>query len=105
MSENIQAFVAIIIVICAFGMTRRIMAWLIHKSAVAVVNDLRALGAFDSETAVDPAGIITRGQKFGFRNYRAKAMEGLVTHGFVGVTEDGRYFLKPSGNELYPPSN
>jgi hypothetical protein len=94
MPESMQPILAILIVIVFYGLTRMAVAWRYRYIANAVVNDLKQKGALDEEQAADLPYAKLQWYQFGLRNYRGKTLEGLLSHGIIGVTGDGRYYLR-----------
>ena len=93
MSDNVQLILGLVFLAIVYFGTRMIMAWKISRVALAIIQDLRRRGALDPVTAVElPFG--KKGMlQFGLRDYRPKALEGLLAQGVVGSTGTGRYYL------------
>lgn len=94
MSEYAQMFIAICILFVVVMLTKKFHAWKIKRAYFSIVKDIKAKKAFDSQTAVDLT--YARGPAFrvGLRDHRPIALEHLVQDNIVGVTDDGKYYLK-----------
>jgi hypothetical protein len=59
-----------------------------------IVRDIKAKNAFDTETAVDLAYARRPSFNVGLRDFRPIALEHLIQDNIVGMTDDGKYYLK-----------
>jgi len=100
MSETSQIITGILLLILIFILTRRVSAWRIKRAIVGVIRDLESQRAVDPSSAVMLPYAKTRLLRFGARDFRPKAVEYLVSSGVVGLTEDGRYYLKERADLL-----
>jgi hypothetical protein len=94
MSDSFQSMLAILVLIAVAAVTRMIVAWRYRQAADAVVNDLKQAGAVNENRAVTLPYAQTVWYRFAMRNYRRKTLEGLLSHGLVGLTADGRHYLR-----------
>jgi hypothetical protein len=94
MSEYAQMFIAICILFAVVMLSRKFHAWKIKRAYFGIVKDIKAKKAFDSQTAVDLAYARRPAFRVGLRDHRPIALEHLIQDDIVGVTEDGKYFLK-----------
>jgi len=100
MSETIQIITGILLLILIFVLTRRVSAWRIRRAIVGIIRDLESQSAVDPSSAVMLPYARTRLLRFGARDFRPKAVASLVSSGVVGLTEDGRYYLKERADLL-----
>ena len=94
MSEYTQLFIAICILFVVVMLTRKFHAWKIKRTYFSIVQDIKAKKAFDSQTAVDLSYARSPTFRVGLRDFRLIALEHLVHDNIVGVTDDGKYYLK-----------
>lgn len=94
MSETLQTILAVLIMIALFILTRLAVLWRFRLAAAAVLADLKRLGALDEQRAVTLPYAVRPWHRFGLRNYKGKSLDGLVTQGVIGMTVDGRYYLR-----------
>jgi len=94
MSEYAQLFIVICILFAFVVLTRKFHAWKIKRAYFSIVRDIKAKKAFDSQTAVDLAYARNPMFRIGLRDHRPIALEHLVQDNIVGVTDDGKYYLK-----------
>jgi hypothetical protein len=93
MSEYAQLFIVICILFVMVVLARKFNAWKMKQAYFSIVKDIKAKKAFDSQTAVDLAYANPR-FRVGLRDHRPIALEHLVQDNIVGVTDDGKYYLK-----------
>ena len=94
MSEITQMFMVMCALFVVVILTRKFNAWKIKRAYFAIVRDIKAKKAFDAETAVDLAYARNPIFRVGLRDLRPAALEHLVQDNIVGVTDDGKYYLK-----------
>ena len=99
MNDTVQIIIGIIFLALVYLATRYLVAKKIMRSARGIVQELRQREALDPERAVPFSWSKPDWLRFGLRDYRPKALEGLVGAGVVGRTEDGRFYLAT------PPEN
>ena len=97
MSNAIQIIIAFLLVAAVFILSRYFMAWMMQRAAKRIILDLRNKGAVDVTSAVVLPYAKRELLRIGLRDYRPKALVGLVNAGVVGHTEDGRFFLLSHG--------
>jgi ABC-type transport system involved in cytochrome bd biosynthesis fused ATPase/permease subunit len=97
MSDTMQSILAILIIIVFFAVTRMAVAWRYRRTAIKMVNELKEKGAEDESRAVELPYAKKEWHQFGLRDYRGKTLEGLLSNGIIGVTGDGRYYLRQGG--------
>ena len=94
MSEYAQMFIVICVLFGVVMLTRKFHAWKIKRAYYSIVKDIKAKKAFDSQTAVDLSYARSPMFRIGLRDLRPIALEHLVQDNIVGVTDDGKYYLK-----------
>ena len=79
--------------VAAVILARFYHAWKINRAYMLIIDDLKAKGALSPESAV----VLPYAQKsliqFGLRDHRKMALKSLVRDNYVGISEDGRYYL------------
>jgi len=93
MSTTLQHILALLLVAGVFVLTRLAVGWKMKRAAAGIVGDLRRRGALDFHSAVDLEYAKPQWLRLGLRDYRPKALQALVQHGVVGLTESGKYYL------------
>ena len=94
MSEANQIIIGICILIAVVMLARKFHAWKIKRAYFSIVRDIKAKGAFDQKSAVNLPYANNPMFRVGLRDHRPIALQHLVQDNIVGVTEDGRYYLK-----------
>jgi hypothetical protein len=94
MSENLEIFLGVGLLIGVIFLTRRFHAWRIRQGYRIIVDDLKAKQAYDEQTAVRLEYMQKSFLRMGMRDHRPTAMQHLRLENIVGVTDDGRYYLK-----------
>ena len=75
-------------------LTRKYHAWRVKRAMIFIVNDLKAQNAYTPESAIDLPYAKRNVAKLGMRDHRPIAMDHLAFDNIVGVTEEGKYYLK-----------
>lgn len=96
MGETGEIIIGILILGAAILLTRQFHAWKIKRAYLTIIEDLKSQGARTPETAVHLPYARRSPLRFGVRDHRPAAMKGLVSENFVGITEDGRYYILDS---------
>jgi hypothetical protein len=94
MSENFEILLGVGLLIGVIFLTRRFHAWRLRQGYRTIVDDLKAQEAYDEQTAVRLEYMQKSLLRMGVRDHRPTAMQHLTLENIVGVTADGRYFLK-----------
>ncbi|UCG05828.1 MAG: hypothetical protein JSV83_18240 [Desulfobacterales bacterium] len=94
MSEVNQIIIGICLLIVVVTLTRKFHAWQIKRAYFRIVQDIKSKGAFDQKSAVDLPYARNPIFRVGLRDHRPIALEHLVQDNIVGMTEDGKYYLK-----------
>lgn len=94
MSETSQIILGLTILIMVYFLTRKFHTWRIKKTYLFIIKDLEQKGAFDPPSAVNLPYAKMRISRGGMRDYRPKALEYLVVSNIIGMTDNGKYYLK-----------
>ena len=94
MSEITQLFLVICVLFVFVFLARKLNAWKTKRAYFSIVRDIKAKKAFDTETAVDLAYARRPAFNVGLRDFRPLALEHLIQDNIVGITDDGKYYLK-----------
>ena len=94
MSETGQLILGICILTVVVVFTRKFHAWKIKRAYFLIVKDIKTKGAFDPESAVALSYGRNTGFRVGLRDHRPAALAHLVHDNIVGITDDGKYYLK-----------
>ncbi len=94
MSESVQIFFGIVFLVIVYILTRYGVAWKMRRVAGQIIEDLKHKGAVDADSAVPLPYEKANFLHIGMRDYRPKVLASLVQEGYVGRTEDGKYFLQ-----------
>ena len=98
MSDITQIISGILLLVLVFVLTRKVSAWRIKRAFFAIIRDLESVSAVNPGSAVLLPYAKTSLFRFGARDFRPKALEHLISSGVVGLTDDGRYYLKEKAN-------
>lgn len=93
MNDTIQITIGIIFLALVYMLTRYIVAKKIMRASRGIVAELQSRGAEDAEHAVQFSWAKPDWLRFGLRDYRPKALEGLMGAGYVARTPEGLYHL------------
>ena len=100
MSETGQIILGIIFLVGVYMLTRFLVVWRMKRTSAFIIKDLNKREAFDPPSAAVLPYASKNFFKIGLRDYRPKALEGLVQSDIVARTADGRFYLKVSREEL-----
>lgn len=100
MNDATQIIVGIIFLALVYMLTRYLVAKKIMHASRGIVDELQRRGAVDAGTAVQFSWAKPDWLRFGLRDYRPKALEGLMGAGIVARSEDGRFYLAKSLDPL-----
>lgn len=103
MSETMKTVLVFLILIGAFALTFRIAAWKTKKACESILKDLQEKKAFDPASAVELPYAKTSIFRFGMRDYRPKALTGLIKFDHIRVVDGNRFYLRED-HELNPHS-
>lgn len=93
MGETGEIITGILIIGAVILLTRQFHAWKIKRAYLTIIEDLKSQGAHTPETAIHLPYARRSPLRFGVRDHRPTAMKGLISENFVGITEDGRYYI------------
>jgi len=93
MSETVQIFLVIGVMVLVFIFTKKIQSVRMMKARDFIVDDLKKRGALNEESAVDIDYASTSILKIGIRDERPKVLKQLLQYGIVGMTMENRFYL------------
>jgi hypothetical protein len=99
-TEFVQIIVGILFLAMVYIITRYGIYWRIKRACAFTVKDLERRDAFDEKSAVELHYAKSNPFRIGMRDFRPKAVEYLVGNGVVGITSEGKYYLKKRSYEL-----
>ena len=94
MSDVMQITLGILFLMLVFILTRYGMAWRIKRAGRRIINDLERLGAQSPDSAAELSYMKKQLLRIGMRDFRPTAMQSLIEGGVVGVTANGKFYLK-----------
>ena len=94
MSDTGELIIGICVLLGVIVLTRKYHAWRVKRAMIFIVNDLKSQNAFTPESAIDLPYAKRNVVKLGMRDHRPIAMDHLAFDNIVGVTEEGKYYLK-----------
>jgi hypothetical protein len=94
MSDTGEIIIGICVLLGVIMLTRKYHAWRVKRAMFFIVDDLKDRNAFTAESAIDLPYAKRNVVKLGLRDHRPIAMNHLAIDNIVGVTEEGKYFLK-----------
>ena len=94
MSDTGELIIGICVLLGVIVLTRKYHTWRVKRAMIFIVNDLKSQNAFSPESAVDLPYAKRNVVKLGMRDHRPIAMDHLAYDNIVGVTEEGKYYLK-----------
>ena len=97
MSDKLELFIGIIVLLLVFALTRKYHAWQIRRAYRLVVDDLKARGALSPETAVELPYSGHPLMRLGLRDHRRTALQHLIMESIIARTADGKYYLSEKG--------
>jgi hypothetical protein len=99
MSDFIQIVIGVLFLAVVYVLTRYGIYWRIKRACAFTVKDLERRNALDEKSAVELHYAKSNPLRIGMRDFRPKAVEYLVGQGVVGMTSEGKYYLK-RGNPI-----
>ena len=100
MSDVTQIVLGVLFLAVVYVITRYGIYWRIKRACSSTIKDLERLQAFDEKTAAELHYAKKNLLRIGMRDFRPKAVESLVEGGIVGVTGEGKFYLKKRSQEL-----
>ena len=94
MSETMQIIVGFILLALVYILTRYGIALRMKRTAAQIIIDLEKKGALNPLSAVELPYAKSSFFRIGLRDYRPKTIESMVHGDIVGMTPDGKYYLK-----------
>lgn len=94
MSDTAEIIIGIGILLGVITLTRRFHAWKIKRAMIFIIEDLKKQNAYTPESAIDLPYIKRSAMKLGMRDHRPMAMDHLAFENIVGITAEGKYYLK-----------
>ena len=94
MDERLQMALVIGGLLCVLWVSRKVTMWRIKRTYLMIMSDLERKGAVDAETAVVLPYAKESILRVGMKDYRPRALEYLVSNNIVGITSEGKYYLK-----------
>lgn len=94
MSETFKILLLVCVLILVYTLTRKVHTWRIKRAYFSIIKDVEQRGALNPSTAVELPWAKRSMFRFGTRDYRPKALEYLIASNIIGMTDDGRYYLK-----------
>ncbi len=94
LSETGQIVIGVGVLIVVYVLTRRYHAWRMAQTYTRIMKDLEQKEAVDPASAVDLPYARPSLFRVGLRDYRPKALAFMTLNNIVGVTPNGRYYLK-----------
>jgi len=99
-SETGQIIIGICVLIGVYILTRRYHAWRMARVYALIIKDLEQREAVDPSTAVELPYSRRNMFRIGTRDYRPKVLEYMTINNIVGMTADGKYYLKHRKSEI-----
>ena len=93
-SETGQIVIGVCILIVVFVLTRRYHAWRMARAYTTIARDLKKMNALDPSSAVDLPYSHKNLFRIGVRDHRPSVLRHMMINDIVGVTPDGKYYLK-----------
>ena len=100
LSDVLQIVVGLLFLILVYIITRYGIYLRIKGACARTIKDLERQQAFDEKSAVELPYAKSQPLRIGLRDFRPKAVESLLQGGIVGVTGEGKYFLKKRSYDL-----
>jgi hypothetical protein len=100
MTETGQIIVGIFFLVLVYLFSRRVHGWRMKRALDFILKDLEKMGAVDHAAAVRLPYATSMFFRMGTRDYRPKALEYLVSNNIVGMTGDGKYYLKEKASHI-----
>lgn len=100
MADVLQIIVGLLFLIVVYIATRYGIYLRIRSACAKTIKDLERQQAFDEESAVALSYAKSQPFRIGLRDFRPKAVESLLQGGIVGITQEGKYYLRKQSHEL-----
>lgn len=93
MSDKMELFLGLIVLLAVIAITRKYHAWRIRRAYQIIIDDLESANALTPESAVDLPYSGKNLLRIGVRDHRKMALNHLVMEQVVGQTAEKRYYL------------
>ena len=100
MSEALQIFFGILFLVAVYILTRYGILLRMKRAGSFILKDLERRQAFDPDSAVALDYAKKHPFRIGMRDFRPKVLESLVQGDLVGMTGEGKYYLKKRWTDL-----
>jgi len=106
MAEETRIILAIALLVLVYLFTRKVNLWRSKRALAKILKDLQEGHAFEPSSAIPLTYARVKWYGMGVKDFRPKAVQFLVESGIVGMTPDGKYYLKDRGKDAAadPPS-
>lgn len=94
MSQTAEIVLALAVLVGVYALTRKVHAWRIRRTYLGILRDLEEHRAVDAASAVGLPYAKASLFKLGLRDDRPKVLQHLVAAQVVGLTPDGKYYLR-----------
>ena len=94
MTETTEVIIGICVLPAVITLTRKYHTWKVKRGCILIADALKSQGAFDAKSAIDLPYSQRSLLKIGVRDHRSMALDHLVVDDIIGVSEDGKYYLK-----------
>lgn len=84
----------VIILFAVYILARMIKTWRAGRACRGIIRELEVREAYDSESAVVLQDVQRSLLRAGLRNFRPEGLQMLLLNNVVGITQDGKYYLK-----------
>ncbi|MBN2125450.1 MAG: hypothetical protein JW821_14215 [Deltaproteobacteria bacterium] len=100
MIDEAKFVLALAVLIGVYLLTRRVNGWRAAKALNGVIRDLRREEAFAPSSAIALPYAKVGLFSLGMRDFRPRAVQTLLASGIVGMTQEGKYYLKERSVDL-----
>ena len=94
MSDTGELIIGICVLLGVIVLARKYHAWRVKRAMLLIINELKAQRAYTPDSAIDLPYAKRNVVKLGMRDHRPMAMDHLTFDKIVGITEEGKYYLK-----------
>lgn len=99
MSQAGAILLWLLIFIAVYVLTRRINLGRARRASYSIIRELESKRAYDPASAVPIKDAKRNMLRAGLRNFRPEGMQVLLANDVIGVTGDGKYYLKGSQSD------
>jgi hypothetical protein len=100
LSDVFQIILGLLFLVLVYIITRYGIYLRIKHACTRIIKDLESQQAFDEKSAVELPYAKSQFLRIGLRDFRPKAVQSLLQGDIVGLTEEGKYFLKKRSSDL-----